>query len=274
MIDAHVHLWQLDRHDCRWPGPDLRAIHRDHGLDELIAQLDANRVDAAILVQSQESELDTLWLLELARQSARIAGVVGWADLAARPQDRIDALMAAGPLLGLRPMMQGRGADCFDDPAIADGLIHMARRHLVLDALVRPRHLASLARLARRMPDLGIIIDHAAKPPVGAAMPADWRVAMADLAACPNVACKLSGLLTERTPGAGEDMVIPFIAELFALFGPDRLLWGSDWPVLNLASDYTAWLDLARASLPVAAHRAIFADNAARLYRITQGAAA
>ena len=142
MIDAHVHLWQLGRNDCSWPGEDLPAIHRDYGLDDLLVQLDTNKVDAAILVQSQESEVDTHWLLSLAAETDRIAGVVGWIDLTGDVAARVAAMQVAGPLVGIRPMMQGRAPDCFDDPELAPGFAALARHGLVLDALVRPQHLA------------------------------------------------------------------------------------------------------------------------------------
>lgn len=260
IIDAHVHLWQIGQHDCVWPGPDLAAIYRDFTLDDLAAILQAHGVQSAIIVQSQESQADTFWLLERARPSPLIAAVIGWVDLTAPAA--IDRLVEAGPLAGVRPMVQDRPDSFYDDPALEPGLAQLVERGLVLDALVRPRHLPALLRLARRHPTLSIVIDHGAKPEVGEGLLADWLTAMQELAACPNVACKLSGLLTEMTPTA----TIACIEKLAELFGPDRLIWGSDWPVVTLAGSYGDWLSLCREAVPSALHGQIFAGNAARIY--------
>ncbi len=266
MIDAHVHLWRIGQHDCTWPGADLPDIHRDFTLDDLLPEMDACGVTSAILVQSQPSETDTLWLLGLAAGAPRVEGVVGWTDLTApAAARRIAHLAAQGPLLGFRPMMQNEPASCYDDPAMQAGLDGMAERQLVFDALVRPLHFPSLLRLARRNPDLAIVIDHCGKP-----VPQDfdgWAEAMRDLAACPNIACKLSGLLTELEADAPADAVLPWIEVALTCFGPDRLLWGSDWPVLNLAGSYAGWHALAWDAVPAADRTAIFGGNAARIYR-------
>lgn len=268
MIDAHVHLWRIGRNDCRWPGADLAPIHRDFTVPDLESELEEHGVDSAILIQSQESEVDTRWLLETAEQDRRIGGVVGWVELTAPDAPaRIDGLMAAGPLVGIRPMVQTRADDWYDDPALEPGLAHLARQRLVLEALVQPRHLPALLRLARRWPTLTIVIDHGAKPAVGGDL-TDWTAAMAALAQCPHVLCKLSGLLTERVPGADDVAVRDCIDRLFHAFGPDRLIWGSDWPVVMLAAPYGDWLALARQAIPAAHHAAIFATNAARAYRL------
>jgi L-fuconolactonase len=114
------------------------------------------------------------------------------------------------------------------------------------DALVLPRHLPSLLTFARRWPDLSVVIDHGGKPTVAAGALDPWRADIAALAAQPNVFCKLSGLLTETAPGQSPMALAPYVAHLVAAFGPARLMWGSDWPVLDLAGDYAAWRRLAR----------------------------
>ncbi|WP_454884721.1 amidohydrolase family protein [Sphingomonas oryzagri] len=262
MIDAHVHLWRIGQNDCIWPTGEDAAIHRDFGLAELIATLDAAGVGQAVLVQSQESPRDTDWLLDLSRRSDRIAGVVGWADLsdAASVEERA----ADRLLVGLRPMVQGRGADWYDGAALCAGFAAMAEHGLVLDALVRPAHLPSLARLAARYPQLSIVIDHAAKPEELAA----WRTAIAPLAAHANVHVKFSGLLNEVALDA-----VPEVAEtLLATFGAERLLWGSDWPVLTQVGAYAGWLDMARDLIPANDHEGVFGGHALRLYRLAEAA--
>lgn len=266
MIDAHFHIWRLGRNDCAWPTPDLGAIHRDHELAEIATLARAAGVTSAILVQSQASERDTRWLLEVAKGSDFIAGVVGWADLTATDiGDRLDALAHAGPLVGTRPMTEGCADDWFDAPAIDAGLTALVERGLAFDALIRPRHLASLDRLAARHPTLPVMIDHAAKPSIGIDREA-WRDALAPLAMRPNIMCKLSGLMTELAPDGSADDLPPYIADLIALFGPDRLVWGSDWPVLNLRGGYSDWLACARAAVPATDQPAVFDDNARRFY--------
>ncbi|HEY1607213.1 MAG TPA: amidohydrolase family protein [Allosphingosinicella sp.] len=257
MIDAHAHLWRIGRNGCIWPPAELAAIHRDFELAELRR---VSPADKAILVQSQEDPADTAWLLSLA-SNAFVAGLVGWADLA-----KPDTFPAHKKLLGLRPMVQDRDAGWFDAPALEAGLAAMARRGLVLDALVRPRHLPALDRLAARHPQLAIVVDHAAKPEIGS--PDTWSNDMARLAARANVACKLSGLLTEMTA----DEVEPVFATLWAAFGPARLIWGSDWPVVTLAASYDQWLALARRLVPVEHHPAVFDANARHIYRLEQPA--
>jgi len=266
VIDGHVHLWQIGRHACAWPGPDLPPLYRDFTLEDLWREREAGAVERVILVQSQPDVADTRWLLSLAISDARIAGVVGWVDLAATDIiAQIAQLRAAGPLVGVRPMVQDLADDWFDDPALDVALACLAGEGLTLDALIRPRHLAALGRLAERHPSLSIIIDHAAKPDNGA-VTADWIAAMARLASLPNVACKLSGLLTELPDDAPDVAAEPCIDRLYRLFGADRLIWGSDWPVLTLRQSYSAWLALARQAVPVESHGAIFGGNATRIY--------
>lgn len=249
MIDAHQHFWKLGANDCIWPGAAEGAIHRDFLPEHWPG-------GESVVVQSQESARDTEWLLELAETRDFILGVVGWSDFAA-------PLPASRWLKGLRPMVQARADDWYDgfDPGA------MAERGLVLDALVRPRHLPALARLARRRPDLAIVIDHGGKPDIAGGDLDAWRAETLRLAEHPNVACKLSGLLTEAAPGQHEQVAA--VGEwLFDIFGAERLIWGSDWPVVTLAGSYAGWLEMARAMVPAAAQDAVFGGNARRVYRL------
>ncbi|WP_296614475.1 amidohydrolase [Sphingomonas sp.] len=256
MIDAHVHLWRIGEHGFAWPPPDLEAIHRDVELPELRALATANGVDSVVLVQSQEAAVDTEWLLSLA-DDPLVLGVVGWSDLRG-------PLPSHPKLKGLRPMVQDLADDWYDDPAIDAALIAMAERGLVLDALIRPRHLPALHRLAARHPALSIVIDHAAKPDVGDL--ARWEAEMRAIAERPNVACKVSGLVTEpgMTPRIGE-----VAGTVIDAFGTDRLIWGSDWPVLTLAEEYAPWLAHAQALIAPSARDAVFGGNAGRIYALS-----
>jgi L-fuconolactonase len=247
MIDAHQHFWRIGANGCVWPTPDLAAIHRDAGPDELKAIAAPLGVDGSVLVQSQPDDRDTDWLLDLAGHEPFVLAVVGWADLEAPgAPERIRALASRPKLKGLRPMLQDLPDDWILDPALEPAIAAMLAGGLRLDALVRPRHLPGLAAFARRHPGLPIVIDHAAKPDIAAGGLDPWREAIAALAAAPQVCCKLSGLLTEAGEQAGTGAIEPYVAHLLAAFGHERLMWGSDWPVLELAGRYADWLGMCR----------------------------
>ena len=266
MIDAHVHLWRIGRNGCAWPTPDLAAIYRDFTLDDLSEVTRASDIDRVILVQSQEDAADTAWLLSLAANPL-IAGVVGWTDFTEMNVAAEIGSLASNPKLrGLRPMVQDREDDWYDAPELDPAFAAMTALQLVLDALVRPQHLPSLLRLALRHPDLSIVIDHAAKPVPNDL--GDWPDQMAMLARLPNVCCKLSGLLTELPQGSLADSVAPIFDHLWNAFGAERLVWGSDWPVLRLADDYPRWLEQCRQLVPSTYHQAVFDLNARRIYGI------
>jgi L-fuconolactonase len=265
MIDAHVHVWRLGKHDCRWPTPDLGPLYRDHELAEFAEAAHAEGVTSAILVQTQESERDTEWLLSLAA-SPLVAGIVGWTDLKSPDiLSRLAALGASGPLVGIRAMVEGRDPAWFDDPAVDVGCAALSTHSLAFDALVRPHHLPALDRLAERHPRLRIVVDHAAKPSIGNDV-VGWRTALLPLAARANVVCKLSGLMTELADGQPSAAITSYIRIILDLFGPDRVLWGSDWPVLTARASYREWFTLAWAAVPDAHRQAVFGLNAAKVY--------
>lgn len=273
IIDAHQHFWRLDDAGRDWPTSDLAPIFRDFCPDDLAPLLHDHGVSATVLVQSMECESETLRLLALADRTPWIAAVVGWADLkAADAAQRIARLAQHPKLRGLRPMLQALEDDHWvDDEALDAAVEAMLAAGLSFDALVTPRHLPSLLAFARRHPTLPIVIDHAAKPAIASGALGDWGADLAHLAALPNVCCKLSGLLTEAAAQSRIDDLQPCVSHVFACFGAHRVLWGSDWPVLNLAGDYAAWLGASRellAHLDSDERAAVFGGNARRFYRL------
>ena len=271
MIDAHQHFWRLGENDCTWPTPDLAAIHRDYGPDDLKRLATPAGVTGSVLVQSQPSDRDTDWLLAVAADDPFVLGVVGWADLEAPDAPaRVAALAAHPKLKGLRPMLEDMVEEAWIlGPALEPAVRAMIVHGLVFDALVRPRHLRPLLEFARRHPTLAIVVDHAAKPAIAAGDLQPWRDDLEALARLPHVTCKLSGLLTEAAPGRVCSTLGPYVDHLLACFGPDRLMWGSDWPVVELAGDYAGWLAHARAltrSVGKYGQTSIFENTAKRVY--------
>jgi L-fuconolactonase len=275
-IDAHQHFWRIARGDYAWLTPALGAIDRDFNPEDLAPHLAAHGIAATILVQAAPTQAETAFLLDLADKTAFVAGVVGWTEFAAPGADATIAGLAADPLLvGLRPMVQ----DIDDDDwllraELAPAFDAMIAHRLVFDALLKPRHLRRLMDVLERHPRLRVVVDHAAKPAIGSGDNAAWRRDIAAVAQFPNVACKLSGLVTEAPANWTVDDLRPYAEHLLACFGAERLIWGSDWPVVNLAADYGRWISTAEqlmAGLDVAAQSLVFGGNAAGMYLSHRG---
>jgi L-fuconolactonase len=272
-VDAHQHFWQLADRNGAWPPPELAAIYRDFLPGDLAPLLEAHGVARTVLVQSMPNEDDTRFMLGLAERHPFIGGVVGWVDMKAPDAPARIAALAQDPMLkGLRPMLQDLEDDRWiDDAALAPAVAAMLRHGLSFDALVLPRHLPALLAFAERHPELPIVIDHGAKPLIAQGVMAPWRADIARLAALPQVHCKLSGLVTEAGADWDVGRLRPYVDHLVASFGAQRLIWGSDWPVLNLASDYAGWIAASKAlldGLDEADRAAVFGLNARRFYRL------
>ncbi|MFB9950081.1 amidohydrolase family protein [Rhizobium puerariae] len=268
-IDAHQHFWRIADRAGQWPPPALAAIHRDFMPVDLKPLLDQASVDGTVLVQTMENEADTAFMLDLADRTPFILGVVGWVDMKAADAPANIARLAQHPKLrGFRPMLQDIADDYWiDDPRLDAAVAAMIEHGLVFDALVLPHHLGPLLNFACRHPGLPIVIDHGAKPPIAEGRFIGWHAPMKTLAGLPRVHCKLSGLLTE----AGDQKpqaVRPYAETIVDLFGPERVIWGSDWPVLRLAGDYRAWLGQCLDMVPNEHHVAVFGGNARRFYRL------
>lgn len=270
MIDAHFHIWRLDRADYGWLTPALGAIHRDVSLDDWRRARAASGITAGVLVQAAPTEAETRFLLDQARDAPDVLGVVGWVDLLATDAaHRIRALAADPKLVGLRPMLQDLpDPDWILQERLAPALEAVQAVGLTFDALIRPVHVPRIIALAARYPALRIVVDHGAKPAIAAGQWDDWAAAMRDLSGVPQVFCKLSGLWTEAATGAPAAVVQPYMRHLLDCFGPQRLMWGSDWPVLELAGDYQSWHAAARSVVPPADRAQVFGATALRAYGI------
>lgn len=273
LIDAHQHYWQVSRGDYGWLADAPTALRRDflpHDMAPLCADA---QVQHTVLVQAAPTEAETRFLFELARNNKSIVGVVGWVDFEAHDVDaRIERLVrdGRGLLVGLRPMAQDIvDPDWLARPALDKAFASMQQHDLAFDALVRPDQLPSLLKRLAREPTLRAVLDHAGKPAIDGSDSHDWAAHITSLAERTMLYCKFSGLLTQLAPDLPDDAIAPYAEHVFDCFGAERLLWGSDWPVLTLRGDYAHWLALAR----VLAHRFapgreadIFGGNAAAFY--------
>jgi L-fuconolactonase len=273
IIDAHFHCWQLARGDYGWLTPALAPIYRDVGIDDWRAQAQPCGVAAGVLVQAAPTEAETAFLLARAEAHDAVLGVVGWADLQAPDAAQRIARLAAQPKLkALRPMLH----DLPDprwilQPALEPSLRAMVDHGLAFDALVRPAHLDAVWQLCQRHPDLRLVIDHAAKPDVAAQSWQPWADDLARIADETQATCKVSGLLTEAGPRPAPGAAQRWARFVLERFGASRVMWGSDWPVLDLASTYAQWwadTQALLAPLGAVARAAVLGDTARRIYRL------
>jgi L-fuconolactonase len=275
-VDSHVHFWRLERGDYSWLTPAAGPLFRDFQPGEILPLMTACAIQRAVAVQAAPTEAETRYLFELARSHPFIAGVVGWVDFeSTQIAERIRWLVADGRgyLKGLRPMVQD-----IDDPdwLARPGLDHafeaLIEHDLVFDALVTPRHVKVLTRRLQRHPTLRAVVDHGAKPDSRATTLATWRKEIEELAATTAAYCKLSGLVTEGLEKPSVSDLEGLVVFLLKIFGPERLCWGSDWPVLTTRAGYEEWFgttyELVRRYAP-GSEAAIFADNAVRLYKLS-----
>lgn len=289
VVDAHHHLWVRARTPQGWIDPaTMGVIDADFEPADLPAA--AHGVGATVVVQSVSLWSETVELLATAAspegRAAGIAGVVGWADLLAPDLPERLAALRAGPggshLVGIRSMVQSEPDPGYlDRPDIRSGIAAVGAAGLPFDLIVRDHQLAAAARLAADLPEVRFVLDHLGKPRLADAADdsralSAWRHDLAALAALPNVTAKVSGLITEASwDGWTPADLRPAVDHALDVFGPDRLMFGSDWPVCLLAASYGRWLDVARgllADLTGAERDAVLAGTACRVYGIARPA--
>ena len=277
IVDAHHHFWDPATADYPWITDELAVIRRAFGPDDLAPLLRSTGVDATVLVQTRSSYEETVDFLAIAGQTPWIRGVVGWVDLTDPAIDDTLARLRDGTggdsLVGIRHQAHDEGDPMWlvrDD--VVRGIEAVGRAGLAYDLLVRPRELPAALALARRLTEVRLVVDHIAKPPIATGAMEPWASRMAQLGALEHVACKLSGMVTEAdwTEWTQADLR-PYVDHVLDVFGPGRLLFGSDWPVCLLAATYEGVVEAARralAGLTDDERASVFGATAARIYRL------
>ena len=270
-VDSHQHIWSIARGDYGWLTPRLEAIYRDYALRDYAPLARWAGIEASVLVQAAPTLDETQFLLNAARNSGGfVRAVVGWVDLdsdTALPQL---ARLRREPLLkAIRPVLQDLPPEWLLRPAVQSALDAFPRLGLRFEALVRPAHLPALIETLQRRPDLAVVIDHAAKPDIANREWQPWADQLRDIASHPRVRCKVSGLVNEAGDAWTIDTLRPYFTHLVDCFGPERLLWGSDWPVVELGGGYKRWRAAAVAlfkELSEAERAGVLGDNARKCY--------
>jgi L-fuconolactonase len=277
IVDAHHHLWLPERGYEWLQAPGLEALRRPFTPQDLLAELSAAGVDATVLVEGGRCHVDeAAEFLGYAADISAIAGVVAWIDIAAgdvrATVNRYRSLRGGELLVGLRSQVQGEDdPDYLDRRDVRRGLAEVGSAGLVFDLVVRADQLPSAARAARAVPELRFVLDHLGKPRIheGEEGLRLWQGSFSSLADCPNVTCKLSGMVTEAGAGWTPEDLRPFVDVAVEAFGPGRLLFGSDWPVCLLAASYGEVLAALRQVLPAMSQEdldRIFAQTAVQTY--------
>ncbi len=240
-IDSHQHFWNYDPARDTWITEEMSILKRDFLPEDLDHEYQANGIDASIAVQADQSENETLFLLDLANRNSKIAGVVGWVDLcSSKAAERLAFFSQFEKLRGFRHIAQAEPDERFlvrDD--FVRGIAGLREFGFTYDILIYPKQLPAALELVAKLPEQRFIIDHLAKPEIKTRGAASWATHMRNIAQNPNVYCKLSGLVTEADwhHWKSEDFK-PYLDVVFDAFGPQRLMFGSDWPVCLLAGSY------------------------------------
>ncbi|MGW8265969.1 MAG: amidohydrolase family protein [Longimicrobiales bacterium] len=270
-IDAHQHFWRFDPARDVWITDEMSTLRRDFLPEAMEALLAATGMDGTVAVQADQSEDETHFLLELAHDHPTILGVVGWVDLLAPDlPERLAHFTRFERFRGVRHIAQAEPDGFLEREEVVRGIGMLRDFGLTYDLLVYPRQLPAALTLVDKLPEQRFVVDHLAKPPIARGVMEPWADRMRELASHPNVWCKVSGLVTEAdwAQWRNEDFR-PYLDVVFDAFGPQRLMFGSDWPVCLLAAEYPAVVALVEAyarQLSPPEQEALFGGNAARFY--------
>jgi L-fuconolactonase len=277
-IDAHHHVWDLAVRDQPWmTGDGMDPLRRNFGIDEYISQAQGSGIAASVVVQTVADTSETEELLDLAAATPQVAGVVGWVDVGARDVaaqlDRLLARPSGAWLVGIRSLVQYEpDPQWLERPVVLDGLRAVAARGLVNELLVLPHQLGAVAVAVKTVNESRFVLDHLGKPAIATATWEPWATDLAVVARCDNASTKISGLVTEADWSAWTaDDVRPYLDRALSVFGPDRLLFGSDWPVCTLAASYERIVELAETfigDLSAGERAAVWGGNAMEIYSL------
>jgi L-fuconolactonase len=273
-IDAHHHLWRYNAAEYEWLDETKQELHRDFSTKDLMAELSAAGIDGTIVVQARQTLEDTRWLLDQADRCDGVRGVVGWAPIAGEDFPGVMEEFENRPKLkGLRHVIEAEEDENYILRADFNaGMVAMQGSGLVYDLLVRAQQLPQTIEFVDEYPDQVFVLDHMAKPQVGAGAMEPWAANTRELGLRENVWCKVSGLATEADWKSWSlETLRPYLDVAVDAFGPERLMVGSDWPVCLLATGYAKWFDVLReyfAGFSETERAAIFGSNAVNVYQL------
>jgi L-fuconolactonase len=268
-IDAHQHFWQYTA-EMQWITEDMSVIRRSFTPADLHPVLQRNGIDGCIAVQADQTEEETQYLLGLAANNPFIKAVVGWIDLCADDiETKLDAARRYPLLKGFRHILQAEEPAFMLSDAFMRGISFLHPYGFTYDILVYPRHLRAVKELVAAFPSQAFVIDHLAKPDIKNRMRDQWSKDIREIAAYPNVYCKVSGMVTEANwKEHTQNDFVPYLTVVSEAFGTDRLMFGSDWPVCLVAAEYEKVLDIIREYYSPGELEKIMGANAARFYRL------
>jgi L-fucono-1,5-lactonase len=276
-IDAHQHFWMYSPAEYGWIDDSMAALRRNFLPDDLNPELESAGFHGSVAVQARQTLEETRWLLDLAERFPWILGVVGWVDLRSSDVRSQLKVLAQNPkLVGIRHVVQSEPDDRYMlQPDFLRGIAVLEEFDLAYDILIYTKHLSVAAEFVERFPRQRFVLDHLAKPPIKGDNIDSWAQGISQLAAFPNVFCKLSGLVTEADWQHWEcEQITPFLDVAFESFGPDRLMIGSDWPVCLVAASYARSVDVVKSYLvqknPECQDR-VLGGNAQRFWRLEAG---
>ena len=273
IIDAHHHLWHYEPSKYAWIDDRMGVLRQDFTTNDLAAEIEGI-VDGVIAVQARQDVDETLWLLDEARETPFVLGVVGWAPLtAADVEDEIARLAEDPALVGIRHVLQDERDDAFMlRPDFNRGIEALAPFGLVYDVLVYERHLGNVLEFVDRHPEQTFVLDHIGKPRIGEGPLDPWRANLRRLAEREHCYCKVSGMVTEASWTEWTvDGLSPYLDTVFEAFGPRRLMFGSDWPVCLLACEYRRWYHIVEdytSELSQSEYERFWGGTAAEAYRL------
>lgn len=273
-IDAHQHFWRYNADEYGWIDNSMAALRRDFEPDDLKSELEGAGFCGSIAVQARQSLEETRWLLDLAASSPHVLGVVGWVDLRSPDVRKQLQSFAGNPkLVGLRHVLQGEPDDRFMlQPEFLRGISALEEFDLAYDILIYPRHLPATAEFVQHFPRQRFVLDHLAKPLIGAGTIQPWEAGVRELARFPHVFCKLSGMVTEADwQNWKPEHMKPYLDVVLDCFGPERLMIGSDWPVCTVAASYSRTMNIVLDYLSkhsTGAGEAVLGGNAARFWKL------
>ncbi|MGY3052058.1 L-fuconolactonase [Pedobacter sp. UYEF25] len=273
-LDSHQHFWKFDPIKDAWIDETMELIRRDFLPENLNPILSAHHFDGCIAVQADQSEEQNTFLLDLAKENSCIKGIVGWVDLADEEvEDRLEYYQSFPLIKGFRHVLQGETQrDFMLTPKFKRGIGRLEKHNFTYDILIFTDQIKHAEKLVSQFPNQKFVIDHMAKPHIKSNALADWKNDMTAIARHENVCCKISGLITEAdwTNWQKADF-IPYMDAVFEVFGTKRLLYGSDWPVCELAGGYEKALSIVEdytIKLSDTEQEDIFGNNAVKFYSV------